>query len=97
MDVSIFLRKEMHLPDHNHLGELHFEAGPPAQQAVARGPLKEKLYGCIIQISVWEMAWEGTQCVQENSLLQLSFKEENEPKDPKKSLREVLALEVTLL
>lgn len=32
IDVPIFLRKEIHLPDHNHFGKFHFNAEPPAQQ-----------------------------------------------------------------
>lgn len=32
IDVSIFLRKEMHLPDHNHFGKLHFNAESSAQR-----------------------------------------------------------------
>lgn len=56
MDVSIFPRKEMHLPDYNRFGKLHFNAESLPNKEVGPVPLKEKSYGCIIQISVLEMA-----------------------------------------
>lgn len=43
MDVSIFPRKEKHLPDHNHFGKLHFNAESPAQQGRGTSPFEKEI------------------------------------------------------
>ena len=43
MDVSIFLKKEMHLPDPNHFGKLHFNAESPAQQGGGTSPFEREI------------------------------------------------------